>query len=209
MMNKPNLIKFIYFDVGGVVLLDYSKTDKWNQMISDLKFDNKELFKEIFGKHEPQICTGEDIEVFMRDLEKSTRYSFPQNYNMIEDFVSRFEVNDSISTLIKKLKQKYKIGLLTNQYPRMLNMIFKKNLIPDVEWDVIIDSSVEKIKKPDQEIYLLAEKRARANPENILFVDNGEKHLKIPKERGWMTFEYDPSDPINSTKKLEQLIEML
>ena len=29
-------IKFIYFDIGGVLLLDFSKTNKWLEMRRDL-----------------------------------------------------------------------------------------------------------------------------------------------------------------------------
>lgn len=36
MIQTKQKIKFIYFDVGGVVILDYSKTNKWNEMLTDL-----------------------------------------------------------------------------------------------------------------------------------------------------------------------------
>ncbi len=30
------MIKFVYFDLGGVAELDYSKTNKWEELMHDL-----------------------------------------------------------------------------------------------------------------------------------------------------------------------------
>ena len=208
MIRSKQKIKFIYFDVGGVVILDYSKTNKWNEMLEDLGVSEemKPMFNQLFEKHEHKICVGEDINIFIEETTKNLGFTFPSNYNMAQDFVNRFEINKSISKLIKKLKGEFKIGLLTNQYPNMLDMITKKGLMPKVKWNVVIDSSVEKMRKPNLEIYLLAENEARVNPESILFVDNKSNLLKVAKQRKWITFEYDPSNPEASTTKLQKFI---
>ena len=208
MIQAKRKIKFIYFDVGGVVILDYSKTNKWNEMLEDLGVseETKPMFNQLFEEHEQRICFGEDINIFLEETTKKLGVAFPSGYNMTEDFVNRFEVNKPISKLIKKLKKEFKIGLLTNQYPDMLNMILRKGLMPKVKWDVIIDSSVENMRKPDQEIYLLAENKVKVDPESILFVDNKLKLLEPAKQRKWMVFEYDPSDPETSTLQLERFI---
>jgi len=125
---------------------------------------------------------------------------------MTADFVNRFENNPSMLELFKKLKSEFKIGLLTAQYPNMLNMVFQKGLLPSDIWDIIIDSSIEKVNKPEPEIYLLAEQRAEVPSESILFVDNKAKLLEYPKERGWQVFEYDPANAKESTKKLNNFI---
>ena len=98
------------------------------------------------------------------------------------------------------------LGLLTNQYPGMLSMIIEKGLMPKVDWDVIIDSSLEKIRKPDPEIYLLAENKVKADPKSILFVDNKQSLLEPARKRGWQVFEYDPSNPEISTTRLQRFI---
>ena len=50
-------IKFVYFDVGGVLLLDYSGTDKWQQMKLDLGIvgDLDNIFEELWNKNNPRI----------------------------------------------------------------------------------------------------------------------------------------------------------
>ena len=208
MIRAKEKIKFIYFDVGGVVILDYSKTNKWNEMLKDLRVseETKPMFNQLFEEHEHKICVGEDINIFTKKATKKLGLTFPSNYNMTEDFVNRFEVNKPLSKLIKKLKKRFKIGLLTNQYPNMLNMIIRKCLTPEVKWNAVVDSSVEKIRKPDRGIYLLAENKARVDPESILFVDNKLELLEPARQRNWMTFEYDPSNPETSTTELQKFI---
>ncbi|HQF36156.1 MAG TPA: HAD hydrolase-like protein, partial [Candidatus Dojkabacteria bacterium] len=180
MKNKQ--IRFIYFDVGGVVVLDFSKTNKWDEMLFDLGITKsvRPQFDELFDAHEKKICVGEPISVFVEEARTKLGIKFPENYDMTADFVNRFEKNHSVLKLLPQLKNNFKIGLLTGQYPDMLNMIFEKGLLPKNIWDVIIDSSKEGVTKPDPRIYELAEKQANVDPESILFVDNKAKSLEYP-----------------------------
>ena len=188
--------------------MDYSKTNKWNEMLADLGIPEeiKPKLNLLFDEHENKICVGEDINIFIQEARQKLGLSFQSNYDMTRDFVNRFEVNKPISKLIRKLKKDFMLGLLTNQYPGMLSMIIEKGLMPKVDWDVIIDSSLEKIRKPDPEIYLLAENKVKADPKSILFVDNKQSLLEPARKRGWQVFEYDPSNPEISTTRLQRFI---
>lgn len=205
---RRHQIQFIYFDVGGVALLDFSKTNKWDEMLNDLKVpeSSRKQFNELFDIHEEKICIGEDINIFVDEAKNILGIKFPHNYDMIADFVNRFEKNIPMLNLLEKLKTDFKLGLLTAQYPRMLNMIFEKGLLPKDIWSVLIDSSVERVTKPDPEIYHLAERKANVGRNSILFVDNKAGLLKYPKSRGWKVFEYDPINTESSTSLLEQFI---
>lgn len=203
MKNKS--IEFIYFDVGGVVILDYSKTDKWDQMLTNLTIEGKdrEKFEQLFDQYVPKICEGRDLENFVEEARKKLNVIFPDKYSMLEDFVNRFEPNLSIHPILEKLKEKYRVGLLTNMYPGMLDLIKHKNLLPDIQWDVVIDSSIEGCSKPNDAIYEIAEKRAGVNLSTILLVENTDEHINAAHRRGWKTLLYDPSDTDKSNKLLE------
>lgn len=202
-------IKFIYFDVGGVLILDFSETTKWDEMLSDLGLvgELKQQFSALFAEHEERIARGEDVGAFVEAARSKLGVSFPPDYDMTADFVSRFALNPSMLKLVTKLREDYKLGLLTAQYPGMLEMIKGRGLIPpEMKWDVVIDSSVEGMTKPELEIYLLAEEKAGVSAEEILFVDNKPQLLQIPRERGWQVSAYDPQYPELSTRQLEKLI---
>lgn len=203
-----NKIKFIYFDVGGVVIKDFSGTNKWEELQNGLGLESSQFeeFINFFEGYEPQICVGLDIETLVPKLKEKFNLNLPDSYSSLMDFVNRFERNDSIIKVLEKAKEKYKIGLLTNMYPNMLDEIVKKDLIPKTDWDTVIDSSIVNLRKPQKEIFELATKKANVNPNEILFVENGKKHVEAAKEYGWQTFLYDSS---NLEKASEDLLNLL
>lgn len=202
--------KFVYFDVGGVLLLDYSGTNKWVEMKRDLGVteDLDEKFDEVWKRHRSRICIDCDVDNIVSDFEKEVGIVIPENYSMLADFVNRFEINDGIWSVAQSVKEKYKTGLLTNQYPRMFDLVKEKNLIPDVDWDVVVDSSVVGFQKPEQAIFELAEKEANYDPSEIFFIDNSPEHLEGAKKRGWKTFLYDPQNVAESNKKLTEILDL-
>lgn len=203
------MIKFIYFDVGGVVVRDFSGTNKWIELKRNIGVTSKQdkEFNEFFNKHEGEVCLGRDVETLVPLVEEKFGIKFPHDYSLLKDFIDRFEKNESIWSIIKKAKRKYKIGLLTNMYPRMLDLIKQKGLIPNVRWDIKINSSLEGCKKPDEKIYRLAQKRAGAKSREILFVENSKKHIKLAKKLGWQTFLYDSSDMKNASQELGLMLD--
>lgn len=66
--------------------------------------------------------------------------------------------------------------------------------MPRIKWDVIVDSSIELLQKPDGKLFELAEKRANAKGQEILLIDNGAGHVKEAKVFGWQTFLYDSTN---------------
>lgn len=203
------MIKFVYIDVGGVALLDFSGTKKWDSLKKEMGVNekNNDLWEKIWDQHEDEICVSRDVDTLIPIFNENARLHLPDNYSMLEGFISRFDINPSIWPVIKAAKKKYRIGLLTNMYPRMLQVIFDRKLIPPrQEWDAIIDSSIVKHQKPEREIYEIAERESGVGKDEILFVENSLMHVQAAKEFGWQVFHYDPTIPEDSTKKLAEII---
>jgi HAD superfamily hydrolase (TIGR01509 family) len=205
------MIKFVYFDVGGVVISDLIANSKWENMKKDLgvTLSMNEKFEPFFDKYEREICKGRDIETLVPVMKRKFGLKVPKRYSFLKDFVNRFERNESIWPVIKKSKQKSKIGLLTNMYPGMLEMIEKKKLMPNILWDVIIDSSVEKVVKPQKAIFKLAQERAKVKANEILFVENSKTHVEAAKRFGWQTFLYDSTEMKTSNQKLLEIVKLM
>ena len=188
------MIKFVYFDLGGVVILDFSKTNKYQQMKDTIgvSVEQGQRFDNWFDEKENLLNLGKE----------SLDLNF-ENINLtLADFVNRFEINKSIWPVIDEIRRHCRVGLLTNMYPGMFEAIKKREIIPDINWDIIIDSSVEKIAKPDPMIYQLAEERADVKGDQILFVENTPGHIKAAQTFGWQTFLYDPAHPESSSNNL-------
>lgn len=196
---------FIYFDVGGVIIGDFSKTNKWNDLKKSLGVPQPlfDEFDSLWSQYETAICTGRDVEELIPIINNELELEITVNLSLLDEFVTRFDKNDSIVTAIQAAKNcSNGIGLLTNMYTGMFAKIQQAALLPDFEFDQIVDSSVEGTLKPKADFFSIAAERAQCNPENILFIDNSEMHTNAAQELGWNVFLYDSGSYELSTKKL-------
>lgn len=202
-------IKFIYFDIGGVLILDFSGNNKWDEMKRDLGFtdEKKSIFDSLWEQYTGRVNLDYDIDDFVEVLKEHSDL-IKNDYSMLMDFVNRFEVNPYLSQIVTLSSGQYGLGLLTNMYPRMLEKITERALLPSYEWDAVIDSSIEGFEKPEEAIYLLAENRVTVQPNEILFVDNKEENLEVPRQRGWKTFLYDSSKPEDAARQLAKKLDL-
>lgn len=203
-------ISFVYFDVGGVALKDFSDSPKWENMLHDLgldRFDRTQV-QAVYNSHDTAICRGEfRVEDLIPIYKEQFGITVPPDFDFLQYFVDHFELNSGIWPIIDDLKKSgLKLGLLTDMYPDMLTRINAKKLIPQISWDAIVDSSVEKVRKPMPEIYALAAERASVPAGEILFIDNRQKNLDGAKLAGWQTYLYDSSNYDQSNADLTKFL---
>ena len=84
----------------------------------------------------------------------------------------------------------------------MLPQIKKHNLLPNVNWDVVIDSTEINLQKPDLEIFENVTKKAQVNKNKILFIDNSRANIEAANKFGWTSYFYDSSNYEISSKDL-------
>ncbi len=201
-------IKFIYFDIGGVLIQDFSKTNKWQELLDDLGLvgEIRQTFTNIFMSFEHDICAGNDIGKFVMRAEKELNVVFPENYDMTAAIVAKFESNPEFWSFVRRCRERFQTGLLTNMYIDMLNQIHERELMPRVEWNVVVDSSIVKASKPNEKIFEVAESRVTCKPEEILFIENTQRHVDVATARGWQTFLYNIREKEKMNQELETLL---
>ncbi len=198
------MISFIYFDLGGVVLKDFSASNKWDLLRKDLGIsdEDRDKFNNLWRNYEKEICTILPVYDMIPILEKEFHVTISRNHSILDNFVKYFEKNESIWPVIDEVKRYYRVGLLTSMYVGMLDEILKVDILPHVVWDRIIDSSIVGFAKPDKRIFEIAQKETQLNSESILFVENNRNNIDVAKTLGWKTFFYDSSDYDLSSKHL-------
>ncbi len=211
MSNSLSPIKFIYFDVGGVVIQDFSCTNNFDQMLIDLGLNESndlELFYQLYHQHEAQLAKGNmSLEQFFSLLMSYLNFTPPPNYSFMHDLIIRFSPNPSLWPIFYKLRQKQlKLGLLTNMYLGMFPQLQQANLLPDFDWDVIVDSSLVHLFKPEPEIYHYAQQQAGVPSDQILFIDNLSENLDAAVKLGFQTFLYSSCNYSQSTQQLTNFL---
>lgn len=202
-------ISFIYFDVGGVLIKDFSATNKWQEMKQFLGIppEKDKLCDQLYDKYEPAANEGQiDIDSLMPELEQKLDIKFPPNFSLRGYMTSKFSPNLSLWSILDSLQPKYKLGLLTNMFPNLLNGIEERGLLPSTVWDQIVDSSIAHTYKPELEIYHIAQKAAGVPHNEILFIDNLPENLEPAKSLGWTTFHYDPHNYEQSSRELASFL---
>ncbi len=198
------MIKFTYFDLGGVTEIDISTPDRWTKFKRDLGITENQdgEFEEFWNKYEPELCVGREQDSLIPLIEEKFHLQLPENYSILTDFVNRFGVNKSIWPVINEIHKVCRIGILSNMYPHMLDEIKKREILPKEDWDIVIDSSIEGLRKPDSEIYSLAEEKSRAKGNEIFYIDNSQKNIETAIKFNWQTFLYNTENPEESSRNL-------
>ncbi len=202
------MINFVFFDVGGVAILDLSEEQKWNKFKKDIGLDMNmyDDFDIFWDEADRKLNIDTKVDDLIPELVSKFNLQFPDGFSLQEEFVKRFAKNESIWLVMEKVRSKYRTGLLTNMYPGMLNAIKNSGIMPPFEWEVIVDSSIMKAQKPDPQMYEIAAKMANTKANEILFIDNSKRNVWGAQQAGWQSIRYDPSNTEESNK---QILEFL
>jgi FMN phosphatase YigB (HAD superfamily) len=101
----------------------------------------------------------------------------------------------------------YRIGLLTNIMPGFVDAMRARRIIPDVPYDVIMDSSVVGAIKPEAQMYQLAVEKAQCAPSEILLVDDARTNLMAAEKQGWHVLWFDDYRPDESVARIRTALE--
>lgn len=196
-------ISFIYFDVGGVFL-------DWRNVFTTPARDNGVTQKEItdiFEKYGKAITTGKiSSDEFWQLCRKELNIPGGKDYNFLDAWISDYIPNKFIYDLASSLGRRYQLGIISNIYQGMYQKLVQKRIIPEGIFTETILSCDVHMRKPDREIYNLAQQRAGVTPQEILFIDDSESSLIIPKELGWETFLYNTKNYNKTNSKLRALL---
>lgn len=204
-------ISFVYFDVGGVIVKDFSDSNKWSTMLTDMGFKPEDIpaFDKIYDEFEKLVCAGKHhVDELVPRIIKQFSLRVPPDFSMQQYFLDHFDKNIDLWPIVKRLSHTTKLGLLTGQYPGLLDGIRQAGLLEYDNWDAILDTSKEGINKPNQEIYLRAQDRAGVPPGEILFIDNREKNLVPARSLGWQTYLYDSSNYDQANRDLAKFLKL-
>lgn len=196
-------LKFIYFDVGGV-LIDWKNafktvTDKFqipfNKFIIEWNIYDDRITRGLITPQEFWNLVRKDL-----NITEGNDFNFLENW--IADYKSVRETND----LIINLKKNFKVGILSNIYKGMLNQLIKKKYVPDILYDAIIDSSEVGLRKPERNIYLLAQEKARVNNKEILLVDDRKVFVDEASKIGWQGYLFNHNNINKSVKDIKNIL---
>ena len=194
------MIKAIIFDWGGVLIKDCS-TARLNYCASKLGVNANKLKIE-FQKYEKDFWKNKLTELELWEkICKKLEVSVPKPSSIWLNALKKFIIeNKKVIKVVRELKkQGYLLGFLSNTE------------IPSVEYfkkqkynifDILVFSCMEGYVKPEKEIYEIALNKLGVRPEEAIFIDDKEAHIKGAKKLGISTILFTSAE--NLIKELQK-----
>lgn len=198
-----NKIKFVYFDVGNV-FMTFDKI--FTKVAKDLNVDKEKIF-EIEDKYDIDANLGKiDIPEVWEKIVKELNIDKGKKYPIIESWISDYEPILPMHKLAKRIVKKYKTGILSNYYRGFFEEATAQGFIPKIKFLTKIISAEVGCKKPEPEIYKIAEKKCGYKGNEILFIDDKKENLFTAAKFGWQTFLFDYKNPKKSCEEIGKIL---
>lgn len=187
MIQSP--IEVILFDLGNVILPfnHYQIAEKLSRFSQRKEFqDPQKIFSHLFDFEKGSVNGYEVGKVSSIQFFKSLKEYLHLSLSF-EEFIpiwnDIFTENQEVSEIIRSLKGKKKLGLISNTNPLHFDYILSKFSVIHI-FDKWILSHEVGFKKPAIEIFQKAIEWASVEPKKILFIDDMERHVEVAASLG-------------------------
>jgi putative hydrolase of the HAD superfamily len=180
---KSSPIEVIFFDLGNVILPfnHYQIAEKLSPFVQKKDFqDPRKIFSYIFdlktGAINPFDAGALSPKEFFQSLKESLQLSI--SFEAFAPIWNEIFVEDrEVSEIIRSLKGRWRLGLLSNTDSLHFNYIVSTFPIVSALEKWILSYEVG-FKKPDARIFQRAMEWASVEPEKILFIDDTKGHVE-------------------------------
>jgi len=202
-MKRKHPVKFVYFDVGGVIL-------RWRQLLHTIARNHNRKIEEVeraFAKFDPASCRGQISPQQLWEAMKKELViveNEPTDFSQLamQSFSPIFETHALLGQIIDQVS----LGILTNVHHGFFDRAVKHGHIPQLPYKAVIQSCHIGFIKPEREIYKHAQKKAGVKAAHILLVDDYVENVAAAKRRGWQAIRFDTDNPQRSIQKIRSII---
>ena len=184
------MIRTFLFDIGNVIVrFDFSKAVRALASLSDVADEN-----EVLARIETVKVAYEDGQMsraeFLHEVSRILKYRGTE-----EQFVAAwqdiFTANEPMHELVRKLRGRYPLFLLSNTSDIHIEGLFRDFDIfghfTDATYSYVVRAS-----KPHPPIYEIATRNHGLVPTETLFIDDLAANIATAKELGFQTHHYHP-----------------
>lgn len=189
-----NAISTIVFDFGGVIINLKSEKD-W--LLEDLypNFQKEMLLQLHKASYFHDLETGKiAVDDFLHQMQmiavdkNASLENIRQHWNAILKDIPSYRVE-----LLQQLKQNYSLILLSNTnaihtvaFEQYMEQTFGENILKS-NFQMVYYSQEIGLRKPNSEIYEFVLEQHNLQPNEVLFFDDKNENLTVPKQLGWHT----------------------
>jgi len=200
------LIRAILFDAGSV-LFGIGDLSIRQRLADRIGVPLAQIDDLVFGSPSARQATVGELTVDQHWQQVMAALGLP--LEMLPDFMAQFwsadVLNIQLADLIRSLRGRYKIGLLSNAWSNMRQVLDERFHVADLFDELIISAEVG-LAKPDPRIYRLAVQRLNVQPSETVFIDYMLKNVEAARLEGLHAIQY--LDFEQMLAELNPLLEM-
>jgi len=186
-------VRFVFFDMNGVLVR--AAVSKACMKLAQESGVTPDVIETIFWQYNSDVCRGSmSLDEFNTIL--AERLEMLVDWNRY--YLMAVEPTPGISELVAWVADNYKVGMVTNTFPGLIRPMFDRGILPQVQFDVIIDSSEARALKPEARMFEIAADKAGTNPSELLLIDDDRLNLAAAGQYGWHTMGFDAYQPEDS-----------
>lgn len=193
------MIKAVVFDFGGVL-----KTDRFEgfmKVFSERIGVDPEKGWEFYKDYRLKLGAGMEPKEFCDMIKERFQVDFEWEKPWKECYEEAFSINEKVFDIVKELRGRYKVALITNVAKIHVDMIREKGFYD--YFDVAVISCDIGIAKPDPKIYEILLEKIGLPAEECVFIDDRESDIKQAKEMGFKSVLFKDAEQLeNDLKKL-------
>jgi FMN phosphatase YigB (HAD superfamily) len=195
-------VSFVFFDVNGCLVRFFHGA--FTSLAEEIGA-TADAVETTFWHYNDQVCRGEmSMDEFNEAMAKDL---CAKNVDWLSHYLKVVEPIEEMRPLVAWAAENYRVGLLTNIMPGFVAVLRQNGLIPDVNYDVILESSSAKSIKPEAEIYQAAAQKAGVLPAEILLVDDTRTNIMAAEKCGWHVLWFDDYRPEESIARIKTALE--
>lgn len=196
------MIKIIVFDLGNVIL-------KFNHRIATKRLaefsavPEEEIYGCLYNSDlEKAFDRGElNGKEFFAEVKKILKADFTwQDFKSAVENV--FQLNTGMDELLKKLKPKFKLCLLSNTNDTHFEYIRRKFPIVNIFDEYFLSYELH-MRKPEEEIYLAVLRRCKASGSECVYIDDVQEFADAAEKTGFRAIRYTGVEDLK--KRLKNL----
>lgn len=175
------MIKTLIFDFAGVITTT-ALFPRVAEVFGNKSGIGKEAFYKILKSKEKEYLIGEcTTEDFWKGVCQDSDISYDEFVNEI----SWYKLNDEVLNLLRRLKDKYELVLLSDNYDALFKAISNDKKLQGIFDYSFYSHQLHMVKMYDEEkIFNYVLKTINADPENCVFIDDKEINLTPAKKLG-------------------------
>lgn len=196
-------VTFVYFDINGCLVRFFHGA--FTQLAADSGV-SPDVVETLFWHYNDRVCRGDmTLQEFNKKL--ASELHLPE-VDWLEYYLAAVEPVPVMDELIDWTAKHYRIGLLSNIMPGFIDALMQRGLIPNIKYDVVLDSVTAGAIKPEAKIFELAAKKAGCPAKEILFIDDSRTNLMAAQKFDWHVMWFDDYRPDESVAHIRDALRI-